>query len=125
MREINWEEYIAYYIELLPTKVGALQCLIQVDAEALPIIYAAYDRATEPSIRWALVKAVWEHREPSSVPFLARALHDPSDEVWNEAITGLVTIGSDDARAALRHAVAGSSDDKRQRLEEAERSIRR
>ena len=123
MREINWEEYIAYYIESLPTKDGALHCLMEVDAEALPFIYAAYDRAAEPNVRWALVKAVWEHREPSSIPFLARALNDPADEVWNEAISGLQTIGTADARAALNAALPGSSGKKRDRLEEAERSM--
>jgi hypothetical protein len=38
------------------------------------------------------------------IPFLSEVLNDPKEEVWKQAIDGLVTIGSPEAVKSLRAA---------------------
>ena len=45
-------------------------------------------------IRAFLVKAAWERREETVIPFLAEALNNNAEEVWQEALDGLVAFSS-------------------------------
>jgi hypothetical protein len=45
-------------------------------------------------IRAFLVKAAWERREETVMPFLAEALNNNAEEVWQEALYCLVSFSS-------------------------------
>jgi hypothetical protein len=46
----------------------------------------------------------WQRRDPSVFPFLGETLHDRREEVWQEALAGLVGFGSSAALEVLRFA---------------------
>jgi hypothetical protein len=66
----------------------------------------AYHVEPDPGIRSLIVEAVWQHRLPSSVDFLAVALEDPHTEVWKQALDGLVTLASLESRRVLELATS-------------------
>ena len=88
---------------------GALQGLTELSNDELPALIEYFRAESLAPIRALLVKAVWERRDPSVIPFLAEALQDHDEEVWQEALDGLVTLASPDALAVLQSAKADRS----------------
>jgi len=80
---------------------AAYHGLIELPNDLLPDLEDAYRSEADPVIRALIVEAVWQHRLPSSVDFLAIALEDPHPEVWKEALDGLVTLASPESRKVL------------------------
>lgn len=99
---------VHYYLDQARQGAGddALHCLIELGDEALPVLEEAYRSEPDPAIRALIVEAVWQHRRPSSIAFLASALADPHPDVWKQALDGLVTLASADSRRALEAALA-------------------
>jgi hypothetical protein len=101
---------------------AALHGLIELEDRAIPALQKAYRVETDPVIRALILEAVWQHRLPATIAFLAVALGDPHPGVWKQALDGLVTLASADSRkvleAALEHAAAGDSE-RRAWIEEA------
>jgi hypothetical protein len=87
--------------------------LIELPRHLLPDLEDAYRDEADPLIRALIVHAVWQHRLPSSVGFLAAALEDPRPDVWKEALDGLVTLASAESRQVLELAKhrAGEQDE--------------
>ena len=83
---------------------GALHGLIELPDDALPELIDCFRSETLAPVRALLVKALWERRDRSILPFLAEALQDRDEEVWQEALDGLVTLASADALAVLQTA---------------------
>jgi hypothetical protein len=79
--------------------------LIELPHHLLTDLEDAYRGETDPAIRALIVEAVWQHRLPSSVEFLAAALGDPHPEVWKQALDGLVIFASMESRKALEVAM--------------------
>ncbi|MCX7428467.1 MAG: HEAT repeat domain-containing protein [Planctomycetia bacterium] len=97
-------EYVAYFLDRLegPEAKNAFHALVEAPNEAVPLLVAAYDRETRSSMRAAVVEVLRQFRDPRTVPFFATALRDDSQEIWSEALDGLVTIGGSGALDALR-----------------------
>ncbi len=112
---------------------NAYHGLIELPIELLPELEEAYRREADPEIRVLIVEAVWQHRQPASVDFLAFALDDPHPDVWKQALDGLVTLASPDSSKTLALAKSGLAEEDailRAWIEEAidqidERSTRR
>lgn len=90
---------------------SALHGLIELPNEALPDLIEHFRAESLAPVRALLVKAIWEHREPATIPFLAEALKDNDEEVWQEALDGLVSFGSAEALAVLQAASDNRSGD--------------
>jgi HEAT repeats len=75
--------------------------LIEQPSHLLPDLEDAYRGEADPEIRALIVEAVWQHRQPSSVDFLAVTLEDQEPEVWKQALDGLVRLASPESRNAL------------------------
>lgn len=89
---------------------GALQGLIELPDDALAELTEYFRSEALAPIRALIVRAVWERRSPLSLPFLGEALRDPEEEVWQEALDGLVTLASAESLNILQTAkVTGSS----------------
>jgi hypothetical protein len=80
---------------------AAYHGLIELPNDLLPDLEVAYRGEADPVIRALIVEAVWQHQLPCSVDFLAVALEDPRPEVWKQALDGLVTLASAEARKVL------------------------
>jgi hypothetical protein len=118
----NYAEMIAHYIERLRKAQGPIEVcspLEDLDAQALPILQQYALSEQDEGIRTYLVEIVWQYRRPESIPFLAQMLNDPSKKVWKVALDGLVTLGTDDALAALKTARASASAKRLEYIDEA------
>lgn len=82
----------------------ALHGLIELPGDALPELINRFRSESLGPIRALLVKAIWERRARSVIPFLDEALQDGDEEVWQESLDGLVTLASPEALAVLQSA---------------------
>jgi len=80
---------------------AAYHSLIELPNHLLPDLEEAYRGEADPEIRALIVEAVWQHRLPTSVDFLAVAVEDPYPEVWKQALDGLVALASAESRKVL------------------------
>jgi len=78
--------------------------LLDASHETLPELAAAFRDEPDSEMRAFIVEVIWQHRQPSAIPFLGQALHDADPRVWKEALDGLVTLASPAALDALRSA---------------------
>ena len=101
----NLGEYVTYYLDRLEGSEAesAFHSLIEAPREALPLLVEAYHQESCSSKQAAVVEVVCQFRDANTIPFLAAALHDGSDEIWKQALDGLVTMGGDPALEALRN----------------------
>jgi HEAT repeat protein len=83
---------------------AAFHGLIELPNDTLPAVIDYFRMEPLGAIRALLVKAIWERRDPSAVSFLAEALQDHEEEVWQEALDGLVTLASSEALNVLQSA---------------------
>lgn len=99
---------------------GAFHGLRELDSDALPALHEAYRCEEDPVVRSLLVEAVWQHREPSAIGFLADVLGDPMPVVWKQALDGLVSLASPESLRVLRSAADSECDaERRAWIEEA------
>ena len=99
---------------------GAFHGLRELDSDALPALQQAYRCEDDPNVRSILVEAIWQHRQPSVIGFLADVLGDPMPVVWKQAIDGLVTLASPESLRVLRSAAGSECDaERRAWIEEA------
>ncbi len=76
-------------------------------------------KEASPQRRTTIVRIVWESRTPKSLTFLAQALSDPVDSVWQEALNGIATIGGEEAMTLLHAMLPASQANKREWIIEA------
>jgi hypothetical protein len=73
---------------------AAMTTLLEAEEELVPALVEAYRQETDPDVRTFLVTVAWERREPLSAAFIAEALNDPAEEVWQAALDGTVVLAS-------------------------------
>ena len=76
--------------------------LIEMNHDVVPELINSFQKESEPQTRAFLVEVIWEHRQQSSISFLAEVLQE--SDVWKEALNGLVTLASPVALEGLRSA---------------------
>lgn len=113
---------VAYYIE--KARSGDLEAafhgLRELGHDTLPAMQMAYTCEDDPVVRSMIVEAVWQHRQPSVIKFLADVLRDPTPIVWRQALDGLVTLASPESIRVLRSAADGEIEaERRTWIEEA------
>jgi HEAT repeat protein len=98
---------IKRWISDLRTAPGgeAFRKLSSAGPDALPEIMSAVRTEKDANVRAKLVEALWRQPDPSLVPFLSELLNDPTEAVWKEALNGLVTVATEDARKAVKAAL--------------------
>lgn len=86
---------------------------------AIPELIEQFRISEEQRIRVNLVQVLWQTRSKSTLPFLLSLLNEPDDEIWNEALDGIVAIGGPEAKSQLAYQLSLSSGERRERIEEA------
>src|SRR6185295_20300892 len=71
---------------------------------ALPHFVDALRKERDPKRRSRLVRVVWQFRDRAALPVLGEALQDPHDQVWKDALDGIVTLGGEQALQLLHDA---------------------
>ena len=85
-------------------KESAFFELVELPGDVLPVIIDVFRGESRPDVRAFLVKAAWQRREQTVIPFLAEALTNDAEEVWQEALDGLVTLSSQESLEVLQSA---------------------
>jgi hypothetical protein len=75
--------------------------LLEIPGDLLSVLAAAFRTEHNPALRAFLVRVAWQRQEPNAVHFMAEALNQTDEEVWQAALDGLVTFASPEALAVL------------------------
>lgn len=96
-------EIVAHYLRSFRdgNQEEAFHGLLGAGHDELPNLIATCRSETDAEVRAFLVELIWQHRQPSVIPFLGEALSDPDPRVWKEAMNGLVALASPAALEAL------------------------
>jgi hypothetical protein len=78
--------------------------LIEMPGDVLTGIIDVFHAEPCADVRAFLVKAAWERREETVIRFLAEALNDPAEEVWQQALDGLVAFSLPSSLKVLQSA---------------------
>jgi len=78
--------------------------LVEMPGDVITGIIEVFHAEPRADVRAFLVKAAWERREETVIPFLAEALNNNAEEVWQEALDGLVAFSSPASLKILRSA---------------------
>lgn len=85
-------------------KESAFFTLLDISGDVLPALMEVFWTERSPKVRAFLVKVAWERREQSLIPFLGKALIENDEEVWQEALDGLVAFSSQESLEVLQSA---------------------
>ncbi|MFN0052734.1 MAG: HEAT repeat domain-containing protein [Planctomycetales bacterium] len=103
---MNLFSFAADYLARMLDDENAVHALVEAPHAIIPILASAFRSEPDPLKRSIILHVIWQHRDPSAIPFLAEGLQDRSPQVWKEALDGLVTIGGPESLAAIN----GTSD---------------
>ena len=97
------QKYINVEIEKLASPFAENACcnLWALTSTIIPHLTEAFWVERSPEIRATLIYVIWRFREKTSAPFLIEALDDVHDQVWMNALDGLVTIGGKESARLL------------------------
>jgi len=99
---------------------SAFFALLELTGDVVPALIEIFRAEQAIEVRSFLVKAAWERRDDAVIPFLDEALRDSAEEVWQQALDGLVAFASPQSLQILQSARArvnsAAADDKRLRL---------
>jgi hypothetical protein len=115
MTATNLEEYAAYYLDRVPHDENAAFALAGAPDAIVPLLVSAFRSEPDATKRSAILKIIWQRRDPSTITVLGEGLRDASPGVWKEALDGLVTIGGPESIAAIEAANRRSFDSERDR----------
>ncbi len=95
-------DFVDHHVEgLRAGEEDAFHALIEAPHAVLSALIARFHVEADPELRASIVEVVWQHRQSDTLPFLAQALADSSEQVWKQALDGLVTIGGPGAVATV------------------------
>jgi hypothetical protein len=99
---------------------SAFFALIELSGDLLPTLIEIFRAEQTTEVRAFLVNAAWERRDETVIPFLGEALSESAEEVWQQALDGLVAFASPESLGILQsargRAFSEASEDKRLRL---------
>ncbi len=72
----------------------AMMTLLEAEEELAPALIEAFRQESDAEARAFLVTVAWERREANSPAFIAEAINDPAEEVWQAALDGTVALAS-------------------------------
>jgi hypothetical protein len=75
--------------------------LLEMPGDVLPALTAAFRTQQDPALRAFLVKAAWQRGDRQAIALLAEAVNQSDEEIWQEALDGLVALASPEALAVL------------------------
>ena len=85
-------------------KESAFFELLEMPGDVLPNLIGVFRSERRPASRAFLVKVAWERRDRSVIPFRGEALMDSKEQVWQEALDGLVALASMESLEILQQA---------------------
>lgn len=89
------EEKINYYVGRLngDDSENALHSLMEMPESAVPILIQKYKFINDDLIKSYMVEAIWQIRDSNCIDFLFECLNENDEDIWEEALNGIVTLG--------------------------------
>ena len=78
--------------------------LLELAGDVLPALIDVFRTEPDAAIRALLVRVAWERRDHSALSFLGEALSQLQEEVWQQALDGLVAFASPESLEILQRA---------------------
>jgi hypothetical protein len=78
--------------------------LLEIPGDVLPAMIQVFRTEQDADIRALLVKVAWERRDQAALPFLKEALIQSEEQVWQQALDGLVAFASSESLEILQRA---------------------
>ncbi len=75
--------------------------LLKMPGDVMSPATIAFRTEQDPAIRAFLVKVVWHRRDREAIALLAEAVNQSDEQIWQEALDGLVALASPEALAVL------------------------
>jgi hypothetical protein len=75
--------------------------LLEMPGDVMSPLTIAFRTEQDPAIRAFLVKVAWHRRDREAIALLAEAVNQSDEEIWQEALDGLVALASPEALAVL------------------------
>ena len=69
--------------------------------EVMAALTIAFRTEQDPAIRTFLIKVAWQRGDRQAIDLLAKALNKSDEEIWQEALDGLVALASPEALTVL------------------------
>jgi len=83
---------------------AAFSELLEMPGDVLPALIDVFRTEPDVASRALLVRAAWERRDRSALSFLGEALNELQEEVWQQALDGLVAFASPASLEILQRA---------------------
>lgn len=119
------EDKVISYLQALsgPDFENASHRLMELGPAVIPYLENAFKTAVDARTRQTLVRIAWKTQSRQSLPLLQRAVEECDDQVWREALDGLVALGGPEALAIARQARGRAAGDLVQWFDEAIRQM--
>jgi hypothetical protein len=75
--------------------------LLEMPGDVMSTLTIAFRTEQDPAIRALLIKVAWQRGDRQAIAFLAEAVNQSDEEIWQEALDGLVALASPEALAVL------------------------
>jgi len=75
--------------------------LLEMPGDVMSALTTAFRTEQNPALRGFLVKVAWQRGDRQAIALLAEAVNESDEEIWQEALDGLVALASPEAVAVL------------------------
>jgi hypothetical protein len=75
--------------------------LLEMPGDVMSALTIAFRTEQDPAIRAFLIKVAWQRGDRQAIALLAEAVNQSDEEIWQEALDGLVALASPEALAVL------------------------
>jgi HEAT repeat protein len=75
--------------------------LLEMPGDITSALTIAFRTEQDPAIRASLIKVAWQRGDREAIALLAEAVNQSEEEIWQEALDGLVALASPEALAVL------------------------
>ncbi|MEX0803530.1 MAG: hypothetical protein WD688_09470 [Candidatus Binatia bacterium] len=85
--------------------------LLDIPGDLLPVLIDVFRTEPNVAIRALLVRVAWERRDHLALAFLGEALNDLQEEIWQQALDGLVAFALPESLEILQRARTREGED--------------
>ena len=71
--------------------------LLEMPGEVMAALTIAFRTEQDPAIRTFLIKVAWQRGDRQAIDLLAEAVNESDEEIWQEALDGLLALASPEA----------------------------
>jgi HEAT repeat protein len=75
--------------------------LLEMPGDVVPALTTAFRTEQNPALRTFVIKVAWQRGDRQAIALLAEAINQSDEQIWQEALDGLVALASPEAVSVL------------------------